>query len=253
MDHLLKEYENLTESEKMVFKYVYQNREQVSSMKINDLAAEVSVSKTVVINMCQKLGFDGFRDFKYYIKNIPQEDTDVSLDELQYGVMDQIKKTISVADMQSLIKVAKVILEAKTVYIVARGTSKSVADYLEHLLLIIGIKCINLRDYNLNSTVIKKIRRDEAVFLISLSGETERIIDTARIAKARSATVISLTGFFTSTLGGISDHRLFCFAENSDTKENDIQSRLGMFAVVDLLVSIVKKYYKVSVFQENMY
>lgn len=38
-------------------------------MKITDLAKNSLVSKTVIINMAQKLGFSGYVDLKYYLKS----------------------------------------------------------------------------------------------------------------------------------------------------------------------------------------
>lgn len=249
MEKFVGEYENLTDSERNVFTYVFQNQEKVSVMKINDLAEETAVSKTVVINMCQKLGFDGFGDLKYYLKGRQEERSQRTYEDIQFQCLDQVKKTMAVVDRQCLKRVASAIIKTKTVYIVARGTSKAAADYLEHLLLLIGIKCINLRDYNLNSTVIKKINMNESVILISLSGETRKIVEVARIAKARSATVIALTGFFSSTIGRLADYTLYCSAENADTRENDINSRLGMFVVIDMLVTIVKEMYEENIFK----
>ena len=92
--------------------------------------------------------------------------------------------------------------------------------------------------------------REERYVLVRLSsGETRKIVEVARIAKARSATVIALTGFFSSTIGRLADYTLYCSAENADTRENDINSRLGMFVVIDMLVTIVKEMYEENIFK----
>lgn len=250
MEQFVKEYETLTESERRVFSYIYRNQKKASSMKIQDLAQETLTSKTVIINMCQKLGLEGFGDLKYYLKNRKEEKAGaVAPDQMQYQILDQVKKTMAVVSTDALRRAAQRILGSRTVYIIARGTSKAVGSYLEHLLLILGIRCIYLKDYNLISTVTRTMDLNELVVVISLSGETEKILEVARIAKSRGASVLALSGFFTSSLSKIADETLYCAAESRDTRDNDIHSRLGMFVVVDLLVAYIKEYTGRSVFK----
>ena len=156
---------------------------------------------------------------------------------------------MAVAGMDALRRAAQRILKSRTVYIIARGTSKAVGSYLEHLLLILGIRCIYLKDYNLISTVTRTLDLNETVVVISLSGETEKILEVARIAKSREASVVALTGFFTSSLSKIADETLYCAADTRDTRDNDVHSRLGMFVVVDMLVGCIREYTGRSVFK----
>ncbi|MDY4308061.1 hypothetical protein SNF32_15765 [Enterococcus mundtii] len=37
-------------------------------MSINELAKQCNVSRTTIMRFCQKLGFDGFSEFKYHLK-----------------------------------------------------------------------------------------------------------------------------------------------------------------------------------------
>ena len=69
MEYLAEIFETLTESEKRVFTYIYRHQTEASRMNIQDVAGAASVSKTVVINTCQKLGFEGFGALKYYLRN----------------------------------------------------------------------------------------------------------------------------------------------------------------------------------------
>lgn len=251
MEKFTKEYEKLTESEKRVFSYIYRNQKKVATMKIQDLATEAFSSKAVIIKMCQKLGFEGFGDLKYYIKTKKSESLkEISYENMQNQIIGQVKKTLTISNMDTLRIVAQRMIHSKTIYIVGRGTSKTVTNYLEHILLVMGLKCINLEDYNLISTVTRTIDMNETIIIISLSGETEKSLEVARIAKARNASVIAMTGFFTNSLSKIADYTLFCAAETSNTKSDDTISRLGMFVVVDMLIAVIKEYCSKSVFKD---
>ncbi|MBQ0343428.1 MurR/RpiR family transcriptional regulator, partial [Providencia rettgeri] len=52
----LKNYDNLTISEKKVLKYLTDNITDIPYLNINELVAKTFVSKTVIINLSQKLG-----------------------------------------------------------------------------------------------------------------------------------------------------------------------------------------------------
>ena len=69
MEFYIKNYDILTNTERDLLHYILDNEELVQKLTAAKLADRCGVSKTVVINMCQKLGFDGYNELKYYLKN----------------------------------------------------------------------------------------------------------------------------------------------------------------------------------------
>src|SRR5699024_12761740 len=99
MIDFLNNYEDMTESERKVLNYVVNNREVIPMMKFNDLAEATYGSKTVIINIAQKLGFSGFVEMKYRIHNIiteemtPRQSDDFSY---RYTLHQSIDKTFCI-------------------------------------------------------------------------------------------------------------------------------------------------------------
>ena len=243
MENLAKLFNKLTNSEQKVFTYIYANQQKVIKMKINDLAKETFTSKTVIINLSQKLGFEGFSDLKYYLKSNNSADDDIKvLEDLQYGLKQNIEKTFVVIEADLYKKISREVIEAKTVYVFARGTSKAAGYYLNHLLLTLGIKCIFVKDYNLLTLVGNTLESDELVILISLSGNTEKILEVANIAKVKGSRTIAITSFGNNELSKISDFTLHCVSNDTETKFNDSISRIGMFIVIEMLVNSIKEF-----------
>ncbi|GAA0107570.1 MULTISPECIES: MurR/RpiR family transcriptional regulator [Clostridium] len=243
MENLAKLFNKLTNSEQKVFTYIYTNQQKVIKMKINDLAKETFTSKTVIINLSQKLGFEGFSDLKYYLKSNNSADDDIKvLEDLQYGLKQNIEKTFVVIEADLYKKISREVIEAKTVYVFARGTSKAAGYYLNHLLLTLGIKCIFVKDYNLLTLVGNTLESDELVILISLSGNTEKILEVANIAKVKGSRTIAITSFGNNELSKISDYTLHCVSNDTETKFNDSISRIGMFIVIEMLVNSIKEF-----------
>ena len=245
MENLAKLFNKLTNSEQKVFTYIYSNQEKVMKMKITDLAKETFTSKTVIINLAQKLGFEGFSDLKYYLKsNINSEDSVNIMEDLPYDIKKNIEKTFIVAEGDLYKRISKKVIKAKTVYVFARGTSKAAGYYLNHLLLTVGIKCIFVKDYNLLTLVSKTLEEGEVVILISLSGNTTKILEVANIAKLRGSEVIAITSFGNNELSKISDYTLHCISNDTETKDNDSISRISMFIVIEMLINSIKIFYK---------
>ena len=74
MEFYIKNYDILTNTERDLLHYILDNEELVQKLTAAKLADRCGVSKTVVINMCQKLGFDGYNELKYYLKNKKDQD-----------------------------------------------------------------------------------------------------------------------------------------------------------------------------------
>lgn len=242
MKRLTDGFERLTESEKRVCNYVVQNYEKVSDMNINDLAQKSLTSKTVVINMAQKLDFDGYTDLRYYLKNkiMGEQEEIMSPEESRDRVLNLAQMTGNIINFENVDRAALKIVKARTVYVAARGTSKAAASHFAHLLLTMGIKCVLITGYNLLTLMAKQVERNEIMILFSLSGETAKIIEAAEIVKAHNAKVIAITSFSHNSLSRLADINLYSAAESTETLHNDDISRIGFFILTEILGNQVK-------------
>lgn len=236
----LKNYDNLTISEKKVLKYLTDNIADIPYLNINELVAKTFVSKTVIINLSQKLGFSGFKELKFQINNyiLTKNKTEKTLPSSYKKQLEKnINKSFTLINEAQINDFAKILHKSRNIFIVARGTSKAVGYYLEHLLFALGLHCFFINDYNLSDSFTRLVSKDDTVIFISLSGGTKKIIETAKIVQLKGANIISMTAFNTNELTSYTDNTLFCFADNFDTKRDDTKSRIGFFILVDLLIN----------------
>ena len=234
----------LTGSERSLLHYILDHQETIQKMTCQKLADQCGVSKTVVINMSQKLGFEGYNDLRFFLKNRAKAaPTPASAETVEAEITGNVSKTIQLNRPEILQKAARLIVNSQCVYVISRGTSKPVGNYLEHLLLTLNVKCINIPDYNLLNIIARQMTHEEVLIAISLSGRTPIIVETAKIVKAYGNSLITLTAFSNSPLVQYSDLALYCSASSMDTKVDDIITRIGMFAVTDLLVHYVQVEY----------
>ncbi|TYG33859.1 MurR/RpiR family transcriptional regulator [Lonepinella koalarum] len=235
----LKNYDNLTMSEKRVLKYLTDNVADIPYLNINELVTKTFVSKTVIINLSQKLGFSGFKELKFQINNdILTQNKAEKINPLSYKkqLEKDISKSFTLIDEEKLFNCAKILRDSKNIFIIARGTSKPVGFYLEHLLFSLGLRCFFINDYNLSDSFTGLVTKDDAVIFISLSGETRKIIETAKNVQLKEANIISMTAFHSNALTNYTNNTLFCFSDDYDTRKDDTKSRIGFFILSDLLI-----------------
>nr|ELR5079950.1 SIS domain-containing protein [Providencia rettgeri] len=161
----------------------------------------------------------------------------VNISSYKKQLEKNINKSFTLINEEQIKDCAKILHGSRNIFIVARGTSKAVGYYLEHLLFALGLHCFFINDYNLSDSFTRLVSKDDTVIFISLSGGTKKIIETAKIVQLKGANIISMTAFNTNELTTYTDNSLFCFADSYDTKRDDTKSRIGFFILVDLLIN----------------
>ncbi|EMY5618595.1 MurR/RpiR family transcriptional regulator, partial [Providencia stuartii] len=192
------------------------------------------------INLSQKLGFSGFKELKFQINNyiLSKNKTEkINPSSYKKQLERNINKSFTLINEEQIANCAKTLRHSRNIFIVARGTSKAVGFYLEHMLFALGLHCFFINDYNLSDSFTRLVTKDDTVIFISLSGGTKKIIETAKIVQLKEANIISMTAFHTNELTSYADNTLFCFSDSYDTKIDDTKSRTGFFILVDLLIN----------------
>lgn len=71
--------QKLSDLETDVYNYVILHLDQVVAMTIRELAENVHVSTTTILHFCNKMGCDGYTEFRLKIKLMQQEKRDVEI------------------------------------------------------------------------------------------------------------------------------------------------------------------------------
>lgn len=113
----LYEYSNkLTASDEIIARYIVNNPEKVTRMKIKDITDKLYISKASLVRFCQKLGYDGFIDLKNQLKlelieendNVLMESTEnnsiIQLVSDYKKVLNRYLKFVKEKDLQELIE-----------------------------------------------------------------------------------------------------------------------------------------------------
>lgn len=241
LSQLIENYDDLTELERKVVEYIVTNPEEIPYLTANELAKKLYVSKTSIINLCKKLNFDGDSELRYYVKhhiNKKEYSKNIaSFQDILSNIYEEITKTLSLQNEENIKNITKKIKISKAVYVVARGASKPIADLFCSRLTMMKIKSIAVNDPNLIDILSENLTEGETLILISLSGETEKIINLAKTTKSQGIDIIALTAFSNNRLQRIANYNMFCFADDTETKYNDLISRIGLQTLTQIIIS----------------
>lgn len=241
LNRLTENYDQLTDLEKKIIEYIVANPKDILYLTANELAQKLYVSKTSIINLSKKLGFDGYSELRYFVKHHIESEEKAKLipsfNDILMNIYEEVSKTLSLQKEENIKEIIDVIRNSRAVYIIARGASMPLADLFCSRLALLKIKSIFISDLNLIDVISENLSKGETLILMSLSGETQKIKTVAKKARALGIDVIALTSFSNNSLQKIANYKMFCFADNTETKYNDLVSRVGLHVLIQILIS----------------
>lgn len=228
----------LNELESSVFNFILANLGISEALSVRELAQAVHVSTATVMRMTRKLGFDGWVEMKYYLKNQNQVDeVPVNYYENLLQLDLFLRKITSKESSRKLEAAVELIQQARYIIFIGVGSSGALAEYGARYFTNIGLESYAISDPY--QAVKGKGAPDVLSIILSASGETDKIIE--RVVKLReeaSAKIISITNQPETTLSKLSNINLtynFQTEYSSYDPLENLTSQLPVVAFLEIL------------------
>ena len=198
----------VTKSDNILIEYMNQVKDAVIYKSISEIAKESKLGEATITRFTKKLGYSGFQEFKITLakelsiqaeKNIVHpsisryEDVCETAHKLFESTFDVLQQTITTLDIVMVSKCRKSLLEAKKIYLMGIGHSGIIALDFNYKLMRIGLNTFPINDSHTMLMMASIMTEEDVVLAISHSGETNEMIETAKIARQQGACIISLT------------------------------------------------------------
>lgn len=242
-DVIEKNRELLNKNENHILKYILENAEKVSTMKINDLSKAAFTSTATIVRFCNKLGYSGYSELKANLKNsLLKEGTD-GKGAGNVFLFDDIAKTKDLINEDLIDAVIDMIHEAKKIDFYGEGSSKDVCIDISRKLHLVEKNCRYFTDSSIMYSTASDLNKDTLIMAISMSGETSQVIKAVNIAKTRGCKIISITGVGYNTLANLADKCIFVFSSEYEINNIKFKSRIAANAIMEyVFFSYLKKY-----------
>ncbi|MGB5290430.1 MAG: MurR/RpiR family transcriptional regulator [Lysobacterales bacterium] len=249
--------EELSSNEKMIADFILENSALIRDYSSQNLAAAVGVSQSSIIKFSQKLNYRGFTDLKlaiheYVVKSDLDEEV-VEKNGVSLGKVDSLPEqiytiknealltTMELNDEQRILSAVKLLETSQRIQIVALGSGSLVARNFASMLIQVGKSVIAEVDTYIQLSSVMTLGKGDAVFVISFSGQSTKMVKITQQAKKAGVSIISLTNYNANPIRALADVPLFSVSREGGFDYPQIISTASQQHVVDVLFSYLLK------------
>ena len=245
----------LAPKEKQIAEFILQNPQQVVHMSLEELAGNCNTSLSAIVRLAKSLGYSGFKEMIRKLSNelaLESQQDALSYQEIHPGdppkeifrnmclsEIAAIQNTMSVMDPDQFEKAVELLCGARRIDFYGVGTSGVVADDARNKFLRINKYTISSPDPHTQWLTSSSLTEQDAVVLISYSGETNDILLLARQIRDMKVPIITMTRTGKNSLAELGDIRLFSSSTESLIRTGAMTSRIGQMVVIDALYTAV--------------
>lgn len=237
--------EKLSNTEQYLWDFIEDNPDQVTRYSISKLSELANVSTATIVRTMKKMGYSGYTDFrqKFFEKS--------SNPDLKYNILAQVNSeirkvilnneaevhnTIQLLDKNIIEDSVQEVMTAKSIYIFARGFSTFIASEMLVKLQLLNKFVQANDDPNIIRTISKDIKPNSVVLFITLNGNTQELVDAAKILQRHDVPTITFT---TNSQGEIVKYSDLVFlgykSKTTYFPEYEVNSRLPLQIMTRIL------------------
>lgn len=237
-----------TPSERRLIAEMLKDPRRVVRVSAKEMATASGVSEATVTRFAQRLGYEGYPEFRIALSQdlaVPtrmihdEVDVDDNLATIAKKVtaanIRAVEDTLEVLRIDELEAAVEAILTADRVIFVGIGGSGALAADTAHKFLRTGLNVVAVADAHEQLMHAALSGPGEAFVFISHTGATNELLEAAEIAKSRGATLIAVTRYGRTRLGQLADIVLHTSSQETLYREEALASRIASLTITDIL------------------
>lgn len=194
---IIKNKKKFNSNEELILTSLLENQEFIINNNLTALAKKCYTSPASVHRIIKKLDFQGFGEFRYFVKNSLIKSAinhqPVSLESYQEKLNSDINLTLSM-NQYKIDTFIQLLKKSENTYCYGTGwKQKNVAESFSHDLLYYQKKAFALRNEGDLRILANQLTTKDLVIIISLSGNTESYLDVLELFELNNINVISIT------------------------------------------------------------
>lgn len=177
IENLIEKYQ-LNDSEARALRFMDQNKEGLKKIGIREVAKHAYVSTASIVNMSKKMGFSGYSELVF------------SLQPTTVSLAPSSDKLVTAEEIRQFSQLLNKYRE-KRMMVLASGFSQNIANYMSESLNLYGFRATA----NSHLEFLRENQSDEIlIIMISNSGNTQRLVELADVAKKHQMETIAFVG-----------------------------------------------------------
>ena len=223
------QYATFSKVGKRIADHIIADPVHITSISIQQMAAELGIAESSIIRFCKILGCTGFSEMKLLLakyspksvrtifEDLSETDSIQTISESVFGRnIDTLERALQLLDFQKIEQAVDVLSRAENILILGVGASGTIAEDFYIRLMRIGFRAVSLTDSHLMQIQASLCMPNTAVIAISHTGKTCEIVSAVRTAKEHGAQTIGITGFPDTPLKQVCDICLELYSPEQD-------------------------------------
>ncbi|HEY1847120.1 MAG TPA: MurR/RpiR family transcriptional regulator [Buttiauxella sp.] len=211
---LLERGDSLTRAEYRVLSHLTEHPLLVGNITVRQLAQATFVSSATIMRLCQKLGFSGYSEFIWHCKQLLSRTPHITMLSAQQpatlpALFDQFvanyQQTFRWVTPELMAQFTKLLREKDSFFLYGAGFSYLFAEYLTKKLQVLGKTAFISGPGDSRGIFLSNASKYEVFIAISRSGETEQVLDKARIALNVGMDIVAFTRASPNSLAEMAD------------------------------------------------
>lgn len=250
--------DSMTPLESEIASYILNNKDEITKLKIQELADILFISKSAIHRFVKKIGFNGFNDLKvsiakenadllennsYINVNYPFQAKD-NPRQIAFKLLElyekAIKDTFEYVDLDQIKAVSQLIDSADVIDVYTHAHNSNIAENFQDKMLTIG-KSVNCPSsfYNQRLTVLASDQKHVAIIL-SYSGKATFILPIVKKLYEKGVKVIQIgkagNNYYSQY---VTYHLSISDSENNRDRMSQFSSHIAMQYIMDVLYGCI--------------
>lgn len=250
--------DSMTPLESEIASYILNNKDEITKLKIQELADILFISKSAIHRFVKKIGFNGFNDLKvsiatenadllennsYINVNYPFQAKD-NPRQIAFKLLElyekAIKDTFEYVDLDQVKAVSQLIDSADVIDVYTHAHNSNIAENFQDKMLTIG-RSVNCPSsfYNQRLTVLASDQKHVAIIL-SYSGKATFILPIVKKLYEKGVKVIQIgkagSNYYSQY---VTYHLSISDSENNRDRMSQFSSHIAMQYIMDVLYGCI--------------
>lgn len=247
-----KKQEDFSSLELQIVQVILENKENMRQMSIGDLAQKSFTSKSSVLRFTQKLGFNGYADFKVLIdwnKAANSESGNIS----SADVAANCEKILAAVEKEEhLLKFCELVHTQKHIYLLATSIDQQLqAEHLAKQFLKLGKHIVQIPytpNADISSMIIEGLSAKDLIIVFSHTGENEFLKQLLSLPVLKKVPIVAFTYEENNWLNG---HAEAHFHTETDSVISRLMYPSFIHVIIDFLTYKYKEYMNKIYTQED--
>lgn len=230
-------YNDLNDNDKEIISYIIENKKDIVDMTITELAQSSLTSKSSVLRLTKKLGFSGYSEFKYNLRNQLNKNSQMhktmSFAEMQDNDIEETKKLFNQIDLGPILEK---IHTSKRIFCYGTGWgqrtvltnfTRSLVQFDKYPMLLSSLSELEM--------TTKFMTEDDLFIAVSLSGDIKEAEQAMRGLVFRDIPILSITELRNNEYASLATYNLYYSVNSILYNEEEVTSLLPLYVTTDLL------------------